>query len=141
MKAERVVADTNVLISAALRSESPPRKVIDTVRSANGVLLFCDDTFVELRTRFNRRKFDRYVSQEARAAYLSQIEAVAEWVTVSGLTLGCRDPDDDKFLETALAGDADCLVTGDRDLLVMSPFRGIPILTSAEFLLLVAASS
>ena len=45
-----------------------------------------------------------------------------------------RDPDDDKLLETALTGEADCLVTGDRDLLVMAPFHGIPILTPAAFL-------
>ena len=48
--------------------------------------------------------------------------------------MGCRDPDDDKVLETALMGDAECVVTGHNDLLVMSPFRGIPILTPAEFL-------
>ena len=43
--------------------------------------------------------------------------------------MGCRDPKDDKLLETALLGRADCLVTGDQDLLVMSPFHGIPILS------------
>ena len=48
--------------------------------------------------------------------------------------MGCRDPDDDKFLETALQGGADCLITGDRDLLEMSPFMGIPIVTPAGFL-------
>ncbi len=48
--------------------------------------------------------------------------------------MGCRDPDDDKVLETALMGDAECVVTGDNDLLAMSPFPGIPVLTPAEFL-------
>lgn len=47
---------------------------------------------------------------------------------------GCRDPDDDKLLETAPLGNADCLVTGDGDLLAMSPFHGIPVLTPAEVL-------
>ena len=42
--------------------------------------------------------------------------------------MGCRDLDDDKFLETALQGSADCLIAGDRDLLEMSPFMDIPIL-------------
>ena len=49
------------------------------------------------------------------------------------LKLGCRDPDDDKLLETALMGESDCLVTGDRDLLEMPPFNDIPILTPAGF--------
>ena len=138
MKAERVVADTNVLISAALRRDGPPRALLDAVRSANGVLLFSDETFAELQTRLGRRKFDRYVSREARAIYLTQLEAVSEWVPIAGAKLGCRDPDDDKVLETALIGEADCLATGDRDLLAMSPFHGIPVLTPGDFLIRLA---
>ena len=53
---------------------------------------------------------------------------------VAGAKLGCRDPDDDMLLETALMGAADCLVTGDRDLLEMSAFQNIPILSPTGFL-------
>ena len=134
MKAERVVLDTNVLISAALLPDGPPRAVVDAVRSENGVLLFSDETFGELRSRFLRPKFDPYVDREGRAVFLAQLEAVSEWPAIAGAKLGCRDSDDDKVLETALMGEADCLVTGDRDLLDMSPFHGIPILTPADFL-------
>ena len=118
MKAERVVLDTNVLISAALRRSGRPRAVVEAVGEE----------------RFHRPKFDRYVGREGRAVYLAQLEAVSEWVSIAGAKLGCRDPDDDKLLETALMGAADCLVTGDRDLLEMSPFQDIPILTPAGFL-------
>ena len=134
MKAKRVVLDTNVLISAALRPKGPPRTVVDAVRAYNGVLLFSDETFDELRSRLYRPKFDSYVDREGRALYLAQLEAVSEWVSISGAKLGCRDPDDDKLLETALMGEVDCLITGDRDLLEMSSFHGIPILTPAVFL-------
>ena len=134
MKAERVVLDTNVLISAALRPDGPPRTVVDAVRSENGVLLFSDETFEELRSRFYRPQFDRYVGREGRAVYLAQLEAVSEWVSITGAKLGCRDSDDDKLLGTALMGEADCLVTGDRDLLEMSPFNDTPISTPAGFL-------
>ena len=133
MRADRVVLDTNVLISAALRREGPPRAVVNAVRSENGVLLFSDETFEELRSRFFRPKFDRYASREGRAVFLAQLKAVSEWVSITGAKLGCRDPDDDKLLETALLGNADCLVTGDRDLLEMSSFHGIPIVTPAGF--------
>lgn len=102
--------------------------------STNGALLFSRETFDELRTRLLRSKFDRYVAQESRAVYLGRLVAVSEWVPITGAVLGCRDPDDDKLLETALLGEAGCLVTGDRDLLVMSPFRGISILQPEDFL-------
>ena len=134
MKAERVVLDTNVLISAALRRDGRPRAVVDAVREERGALLFSDETFDELRTRLLLPKFERYVSREGRAVYLAQLEAVSEWVPIAGAKLGCRDPDDDKLLETALMGAVDCLVTGDRNLLEMSPFQNIPILTPTGFL-------
>ena len=134
MKADRVVLDTNILISAALRRQGLPRAVLDAVRAVNGVLLFSSETFDELRSRLHRPKFDRYVSREGRSIYLAQLVVVSEWVSITGAKLGCRDPDDDKLLETALVGEADCLITGDRDLLAVYPFHDIPILTPAGFL-------
>ena len=134
MRADRVVLDANVLISAALSPNGTPRAVVEAVRSAGGVLLFSRETFDELRTRFLRPKFDNYVSREGRTVYLAQLQTISEWVSISGATLECRDPEDDKLLETALTGKADCLVTGDSDLLVMSPFRHIPILQPVAFL-------
>ena len=107
---------------------------MEEVRLENGVLLFSHETFAELRSRLFRPKFDRYVGRERRAVYLAQLEAVSEWVAISGAKLGCRDPDDDKLLETALMGEADCLITGDRDLLEVSSFRDIPKLKPADFL-------
>ena len=86
-----------------------------------------------LRSCLRRPKFDRYVSQTIRADYLAQLMAVSEWVSITSAKLGCRDSEDDKFLETALIGDAECIVTGDGDLLEMCPFHGIPILTPADF--------
>ena len=123
-----------MLISAALSLHGSPRAVFDAVRSENGVPLFSDETFAEIRSRLRRSKFDRYVGREARETYLVQLEAVSEWAAIAGAKLGCRDPDDDKLLETALMGNADCLVTGDDDLLAMSPFHGIPVLKPAVFL-------
>ena len=136
MKADRVVLDTNVLISAALTRTGPPRRVVDLVKADNGILLFSDETFAELRHRILGSKFDRYVRSESRAAFVALLAAVAEWVPIAGARLGCRDPSDDKILETALMGRAEQLVTGDGDLLAMSPFHGIPIIRPARFLAL-----
>ena len=103
--------------------------------------VFSHATFEELRSRLLRPKFDRYVGRPGRERHLDRLAAVAEWVAISGEPMGCRDPDDDKFPETALAGGADCLITGDRDLLDMSPFMDIPIMTPADFLAVRRASA
>ena len=134
MKADRVVLDTNVLISAALKPDGSPRAVVDAIRAPNGVLLFSGETFNELETRLGHSKFDSYVRREDRSVFLALLEPVSEWVSIVGARLGCRDPEDDKFLETALMGEAECVVTGDQDLQVMSPFHNIPILSPADFL-------
>lgn len=68
-RADRLVADTNVLISAALRTNTPPRQTLDVVQSAGGVLLFSDETFTEVHDRLLKPKFDRYVTRENRAAF------------------------------------------------------------------------
>ena len=134
MKAERVDLDTDVLIRAALRREGRPCPIVVAVREERGVLLFSDETFDELQTRLRLPKIDRHVSPEGRSIYLAQLEAVSEWVPIAGAQLGCRDPDDDKLLQTALMGAADCLVTGDWDFFEMSPFQNIPILSPTGFL-------
>ena len=96
--------------------------------------MFCDATFEEVRTRILRPKFDRYVSAAAREAFVAGLPAASDWVAITGAVMGCRDPDDDKFLETAITGEASAIVSGDNDLLAMHPFRGIPILRPADFL-------
>lgn len=136
MRAERVVLDSNVLISAALIHGTP--FLVLQWALENGVLIISDATFVELTTRLNKAKFDRYVSKERRGELLADLEAVAEWVSITGAVQMCRDPDDDKFLETALAGHTDCLVSGGEDLLSLDPFEGIRIMTPAGFLDLVS---
>ena len=132
MRAERAVLDTNILISA-FPTEGKPLQVLQWVLE-NGVLILSDSTFDETATRLGLRKFDRYLSGERRNELLADLEAVAEWTAVSGALQVCRDPDDDKFLEAALAANADCIVTGDRDLLVLDPFEGVRIASAAVFL-------
>jgi putative PIN family toxin of toxin-antitoxin system len=129
----RCVIDTNVFVSATLFSPSIPRQAVSkAVRG--GLLLFSEDTKNELKEVLLRSKFDRYVSREARAIFLSLIRTVAEFVPIIQLVRQCRDPKDDKFLEVALNGRADVIVTGDKDLLRMHPWRGIEILAPADYL-------
>jgi len=135
MSPERFVVDSNVLISAALLADSVPARFLTQVLN-QGRLVFCPETFDELRSRLWRPKFDRYVSLEDRKLFLRDLQAVAEWVDlppVSGPAY-CADPDDEKFLRLALAAKAAALVSGDRDLTSLHDVAGVPVLTPAQAL-------
>jgi uncharacterized protein len=134
MKADRVVADTTVLISAALSAGGPPARLVKHVL-LHGRLLFSDVTFAELHTRLWRPKFDRYVSIEDRKQLLHDFGAAGVWVDVPAAIAArqfSRDADDDKFLQLALAGGASLLVSGDRDLLDLGKVDGLHVQTPAQ---------
>ena len=88
----------------------------------------------ELSATLNRKKFDRYLTPEDRDRFLAALIRETVLVELTETIQICRDPKDDKLLELALSGNADCLITGDNDLLILNPFRAISILTPAEFL-------
>lgn len=133
MKAERLVIDSNVLISALLSPAGTPRRVLDGLAADAAILLFCDETFAELVARLSKPKFDRYRTAAQMEAFLDWLVELAEWVEPAFSIEACRDSDDNKFLAVALSGEADCLITGDADLLALNPFEGLPILTPAAF--------
>jgi len=129
----RCIVDTNVLVSAVVLSDSVPRRAVKKVLH-HGILLLSDATSMELREVLSREKFDRYVSRKERAVFLAQLAGASEAIPIIQLVRECRDPDDDKFLEVALNGRADVIITGDADLLAMHPWRGIAIVSAAEYL-------
>lgn len=129
----RLVVDTNVFASAIIFPRSIPRQVVDDALD-HGVVLFSEATMSELTEVLSRSKFARYVSRRERELFLAQIGSAAEFVPIIRLVLECRDPKDDKFLEVALNGRADVIITGDKDLLAMNPWRGIAILSPADSL-------
>jgi hypothetical protein len=140
MRVERVVLDTNLLISAALAPQGKPRRVLTWVRT-NARLIASLPLLKEVRTRLERPKFRKYLSVEDAERFVLDFAAVCEKPALSGSIRVCRDPDDDMVLETAVAGRADCIVTGDQDLLVLDPFQEIRILVPANFLREVGAES
>jgi putative PIN family toxin of toxin-antitoxin system len=130
---ERIVADTNVLISRLLLPSSIPgqavRKAVDT-----GILLVSEATMNELADVLARSKFDRYITLEDRQQFLRLLGRVAEFVPIVYPVRACRDPKDDKFLEVALNGKADLILTGDADLLALHPWQGIAIVSPVHYL-------
>ena len=133
MKSERVVVDTNVLISAALDDESVPARARNLALT-HGQLIGTEATIQEFATKLLSSKFDPYVTRAARQTLLQRLQPVIKIVPVVQTVKACRDPGDDKFLEAAINGRADVIITGDKDLLALHPFSGVEILSPADYL-------
>ena len=129
----RFILDTNVIVSALAFPSSKPRQVLNAVRK-EGMVLASLDTLEELVRTLRRPKLAAYTTAAEREAFLEAFSATVELVEVKERLALCRDPHDDKFLELAVAGGADYLITGDADLLVMERFRTTAILAPAAFL-------
>ncbi len=137
----RVVFDTSTLVGAALKPGSVPH------RALLQALARCDvcasaQTLVELEQVMQRDKFDRYLNRETRLDFVAVLRQSMHFFAVTqpdeeDLQPPCRDPKDNKFLALAQVCNADALVSSDDDLLVLDPWRGVPVLTPAAFLPLV----
>ena len=129
----RYVLDTNVIVSALLFPESIPGQAFFDARRRGDVLLSAE-TVKEIADVLRRPKFDRYVLPEERDWFLATLIGQARFVEPTESIRVCRDPKDDKWLELAVGGDAALVISGDADLLTLSSFRGIPIVTPAQFI-------
>lgn len=128
------VFDTNSLISSALLPASVSRQAFDKAL-VYGNFIVSDKTMEEFIEVLFRKKFDKYfLTDDERWVIINKVEANAKRLVPSEVITECRDPKDNKFLELAVAANAACLITGDKDLLVLHPFRGIPILNATNFL-------
>jgi putative PIN family toxin of toxin-antitoxin system len=127
----RVVVDTNVLVSAALKQQSMPGMVALLVEHRRGLLKSLG-TEQQLFEVVARPRLASLIDPDTQA-WLRKLMAAAELVTITECIVACRDPTNDRFLELAINGDADLIVSGDGDLLALNPFREIPIVTPAAF--------
>jgi uncharacterized protein len=135
----RVIFDTNVLVSAMLRSHSTPNKAVQYALANSFRVLASEATLLELLAIATRTKFDRYTSPPKRDYFVKNIASIADIIPITRTITLCRDPKDNKFLELAVCGAADYLITGDDDLLALHPFEATSILTPAQFLAIITA--
>lgn len=133
MTRERVVIDTNVLISGLLSTTSTPAQAVEKAVT-KAQLVATLETLRELIEKLHSLKFDPYVRRERRDALLERVASLVEIIDVLQPIRASRDAKDDKFLEAAVNGRAEVIVAGDKDLLDLNPFRGVAILTPAEYL-------
>lgn len=128
-----VVVDASTLVGAALKSGSVPDRTLRYIGTAH-TLVLSPAVLDEVTAVLYRPKFDRYLTQDERAKFLAYLSAVAVFHGPADELRACRDPKDDIYLSLAVSAGADAIVSSDDDLLCLSPFRGIPILTPRAFL-------
>ncbi len=131
----RFVFDTNVLVSAFILKSKTNAFAFDKALDTGDII---STAFInmEITDVFSRQKFDKYVSLEKRLQLLDslQIQLLLWPSNLINPLRACRDPKDNMYLELAVSCRASCIVTGDKDLLVLNPFRNIPVITPSEFL-------
>jgi len=126
--------DTNSLVSASLIGGTTLSRAMDRAVML-GKLAFSNATMDELVEVLFRKKFDKYLlDDEEKWSAIQHIALNAVFFSPVESIVDCRDPKDNKFLELAVASNASCIITGDKDLLILHPFREIPILNAADFL-------
>ena len=134
----RVVLDTNVLVSALIRPQGPPGQVLDRVfRGTNLRLVASPATLQELRRTLGYRRLRKYLAMtsEGTELWVDALQAIAIVVEDRAIApVIAADPADDIYLATAAEGLADYIVSGDRHLLDLFAYEGIPIVTPRRFL-------
>jgi putative PIN family toxin of toxin-antitoxin system len=132
----RAVVDTGVLVSALIRPQGTIGEVLRALRDGSFSAMYSTPMVVEIIDVLGRTKFQikYHIQPDDITALVNLLRLGGELVIPEREISACRDPKDNKFLEAALAGEADAIVTGDDDLLVLHPFEGVDILRPADFL-------
>ncbi|PZV27517.1 MAG: putative toxin-antitoxin system toxin component, PIN family [Snowella sp.] len=128
-----LVLDTNIIVSAILSKTGKPRQTLDKAQDISQVLM-SNSVLEEIEMVLLRPKFDKYISQLERRFFLTNFLKTVEFIAETEVVTICRDPKDDKILNLALSGQAEYIISGDQDLLVLNPFQGIQIITIDTFL-------
>jgi uncharacterized protein len=132
----RAVVDTGVLVSALLRRQGIPGEILHDLRDKRFTLIYSTPIIIEIIDVLGRDPFRSkyHIQPEDVTALINLIRLRGELVIPERVVRVCRDPKDDKFLEAAITGKVEVIVSGDSDLLVLNPFEGIHILRPSEFL-------
>ncbi|MEO8172342.1 MAG: putative toxin-antitoxin system toxin component, PIN family [Sediminibacterium sp.] len=128
----RVIIDTNLWISSLLTKDF---LILDKAFSEEKIiLLFSEQLLKELIAVARRPKFRKYFSNDDLANLLTIIHERAEFISITSAIQICRDPKDDFLLSLSIDGNANILITGDKDLLEIGKFGKTRIITISTFL-------
>jgi len=130
----KVVVDTNIIVSALLRSQSDPALIINLILGEHIILCLSKDIFAEYEEVLARPKFKQLDKKNVKKI-LRQLKKISLWVSPKKLVnIIKKDPDDNKFLECTLETGADFLITGNLKHFSFKKFRKTKIVTPLEFI-------
>jgi len=129
----RLILDTNVIISGVLLKGEAIRSLLIYLLNEYQ-LVFSQTTWDELASVFQRDAFEKMMPLGARLRVLAELASKVEVVESTSIVTDCRDPKDNKFLSLAIDANAIAIVTGDKDLKVLHPYKGIAIQSPADFM-------
>lgn len=127
----KVIFDTNIWISFLIgkRLSQIKKYIID----GRIKIVFCEQLLDEIETVTSRQKLKKYFPQESVKELIDLLEAIGQNVEIRSKNIVSRDPKDDFLFDLIDFSNADFLVTGDKDLLEMNPFKTAQIITPKEF--------
>ena len=128
-----IVFDASAVVSAALRADSVPERALLRAEAID-IFALSAEVDAEILDVLNRPRFARSIPALRRTRILDTLRGQAAWFTPSERVADCRDDKDNKYLELALAADAWAIVSGDADLIVLHPWRGVHIPRPADYL-------
>ena len=131
-KADCIVIDTNVLISAGMLPQSKSAQVL-ALAVGHFAIAQNNATWHELETRITGKKLDRYFGEDGRSRHLITIAQSVEWFDIVSEVTISRDPSDDKFVGLAVDSGAKLIISGDRDLTEVKTYGAIEIISPAVF--------
>lgn len=140
----RVVLDTNVLISAVLVKSGNPLRIVEMWEAGAFSLILSQEILAEVERVFTYPKIRTRLQsrQEEIGAFVELLRSESLWVEIQEqLHVVAPDESDNRYIETAVAGNADYVVTGDNHLLTLGRYRGVEIVTPAAFVLLLGSQA
>ncbi len=132
MRLPLIVADTGVLVSALTGKSLRP--ILIYLRDNRFRLVFSEVTLEELVYVLKRPKFKKYFTTKDIQDFLFFLNFHSTVAIPFEKINDCRDSKDNIFLECAIAGEVDYIVSSDSDLLILTPYRGIPVIPPRKFL-------
>jgi len=129
----KIVVDTNIFISAFLGSKKA-RFLLKDIINDEYILIMSSEQLLEIKEVLNRPKFEKYISKAEIDELVELISLKAIMPAIYDKITDCRDEKDNMILEEAVYGNANYIITGDDDLLILNPYRWIKIVMLRDFL-------